>query len=268
MKLIDISKQLNSALEARILVQHVTGLSDADLITMDDIPLNDEQAMLLNDFIQQRLNGRPVSKIMGLKEFYGRDFIVSDDVLDPRPDSELIIDLVLKYEGQKTRVLDLGTGSGCLILTLLSELRNATGVAADISPKALNIAKQNADKLNVTGRIAFIESDWLESVEGEFDIIISNPPYITPEVIAQLDVDVSKYDPVLALDGGEDGLLPYKVILPQIRTYLKKGGMMAMEHGYDQGSSVHRIAVNAGLSDVQTHKDLGGLDRVITATHK
>jgi len=251
-----------------MLIKHITGLTDADLITTENIALSDEQSVLLNDYIQQRLNGRPISKIIGVKEFYGRDFIVSDNVLDPRPDSELIIDLVLQFQGQKAKILDLGTGSGCLILTLLSELPNATGVATDISPQALSIAKQNAEKLNLRDRIEFIESNWLELVDGEFDIIISNPPYIAPKVIAELDVEVSQYDPMLALDGGADGLFPYKVILPQIRTYLKKGGMMAMEHGYDQGDTVHRIAVDAGLSDVQVHKDLGDLDRVVTAIHK
>jgi release factor glutamine methyltransferase len=175
--------------------------------------------------------------------------------------------VVLKYEGQKTRILDLGTGSGCLILTLLSELPNATGVATDISPQALDIAKQNAEKLNVSDRIAFIESNWLESVGGEFDIIISNPPYIESKIIPELDKNVRDYDPMLALDGGEEGLFPYKVILPQIRTYLKKSGMMAMEHGYDQGEQLQRLCSDTGLSDVQTHKDLGGLDRVVTAIH-
>ena len=251
-----------------MLVKHITSLNDADLISMNDILLSEEQENQLNDLVKQRLNGRPISKIIGVKEFYGRDFIVSDDVLDPRPDSELIIDLVLQYEGQKARILDLGTGSGCLILTLLSELPNATGVAADISHAALNITKQNADQLGVRDRIKFIESDWFESIEGKFDIVISNPPYINSDIIPTLDKNVREYDPMLALDGGNDGLFPYKVILPQIRTYLKKGGMIAMEHGFDQGDTLQRLAVDAGLSDIQTYKDLGGLDRVITAIHK
>ena len=254
-----------------MLVKHITGLTDADLISNQDLILTDNQTNLLNAMVSERLSGRPISKIIGRKEFYGRDFIVNDDVLDPRPDSETLIEVVLGHATSRNKdfkILDMGTGSGCLILTLLSELPNATGIAADISPSALEIARQNAGKLGVHARVQFIESDWLESIKGQFDIIISNPPYIESKDIDGLDITVSKYDPILALDGGDDGLHPYKVILPQIRNHLKQNGFLAMEHGVGQSQSIMEIARNSGLSDVQTHDDLGGRDRVISAINK
>ncbi len=270
MRLRDISKQLNSSLEARMLVKHITGLSDANLIGMNELPLSESQTAQLNDFIAQRLNGRPVSKIIGCKEFYGRDFIVSDDVLDPRPDSELIIDVILKNKAKtgSLKILDMGTGSGCLALTLLAEYPNATALATDISIQAINVAKKNAESLGVCDRVRFIESNWFDSIEGEFDVIISNPPYIESDDIENLSREVSKYDPILALDGGKDGLLPYQVILPQIRTYLNDGGIMVIEHGTGQSPRIKRLVENEGLDDIQVHYDLGGHDRVISAIHK
>jgi release factor glutamine methyltransferase len=197
---------------------------------------------------------------------------VNDDVLDPRPDSETLIEAVLPYletrNGDLLRILDLGTGSGCLILTLLAQYPKAMGVAVDVSEKALNIAKKNAQRLEVTDRINFMQSDWFESVEGVFDVIISNPPYIETDDINDLAVDVKNYDPMGALDGGEDGLNPYRVILPQIRQYLKKDGMLALEHGAGQSGRIKRLIENVGLDEIRVHHDLAGHDRVLTAIHK
>ena len=270
MRLREISKQLNSSLDARILVKHVTGLSDADLISIDDLPLTESQHVQLQDCIKQRLDGRPVAKIIGYKEFYGRDFIVNDDVLDPRPDSEILIDVVLEWAKGKNKlsILELGVGSGCLVLTLLSELNGSTAVAGDISSRALDVAKRNAQSLGLGDRISFVESNWFDNVQGQFDIIITNPPYINSDVIDELTADVRDFDPILALDGGADGLNPYKVILPQIRTYMKQGGIMALEHGYDQCGRIKRLIENTGLSEIRDHQDLGSHDRVISAIHK
>ncbi len=284
-----------------MLVRHITDLNDADLIGSETIDLSKDQKAQLNDYIKQRLAGRPISKIIGIKEFYGRDFIVNDDVLDPRPDSELIIDTILRHceppieSGDKLReaiqnsgdinnsglpqslpllrndglkILDLGTGSGCLILTLLAELPNAKGVATDISDEALSVARQNAKALGVHERVQFIKSDWFENVTGTYDIIISNPPYINSDVIPNLDKNVRDYDPILALDGGGDGLDPYKMILPQVKKYLTTGGMVALEHGHDQAARIKRLIENAGLYDIKGHQDLGRLDRILTAIHK
>ena len=263
----DIGKKLGSPLEARMLIQHITGLTDADIIASDTITLSREQYFLLENMIDQRLNGKPVSKIIGFKEFYGRDFIVTEDVLDPRPDSETLIESVLPFCQSKEwsgRILDLGTGSGCLILTLLSELPHATGIATDISGPALDVAKQNAKNLGLSERVNFILSDWFDAISESFDIIISNPPYIERDIIPKLQKEVRNYDPLQALDGGEDGLKPYQVILPQIRNHLNKKGFLALEHGSGQCGRIAEIAERAGLTSNQTKYDLAGHDRVFT----
>ena len=270
MKLRDLAKQLSSNLEAWILIKHYTNLSDADLIGLNDIPLTSEQSTQLANAVDQRLQGRPISKIIGYREFYGRNFFVTDDVLDPRPDSETLIEAVLKYaQGKKNlSILDLGTGSGCLILTLLSELSDATGVAADISEKALKIANKNAHFLNLNERIKLIQSDWLESITGEFDIIISNPPYIETRTVDTLAIDVKQYDPLTALDGGQEGLEPYKILCPQIRHILNQGGFMALEHGAGQSTDIIRLIDNTQFQEIRSITDLAGHDRVITAMAK
>ena len=276
-----------------MLVKHITGLSDADLIGNDLVELSKNQQLQLDDFITQRQNGRPISKIIGYKEFYGRDFIVTDDVLDPRPDSELLIDIILRHceehrdkaiqnrdcssglprshallRNDDIQILDLGTGSGCLILTLLAQLPDAKGVATDISGKAIAIARQNAEKIGVQDRVEIIESNWFSAVKGTYDVIISNPPYIETDVVPALAREVSAYDPILALDGGVDGLDPYKVILPQAKKYLNTGGVIALEHGYNQCGRIKRLIENSGFREIRSHRDLGGIDRVLTAIHK
>lgn len=267
MKFQDITRQLPSTLEARILIKHITGLSDSDLITLDSIPFTPDQFAWLNDAISQCQNGRPVSKIIGKREFYGRDFIVTDDVLDPRPETELIIDAVLNHVQNKSdhiNILDLGCGSGCISLTLLCELSNTTATLADISDKALAIAQKNAEQLGVSNRANFVASDWFSNIDGQYDIIVTNPPYIETRTLADLDKNVTDYDPHLALDGGEDGLTPYKVILPQIRTYLKKDGFFMCEHGTGQSGDIVRLIENAQLSQIRVHHDLAGHDRAVS----
>jgi len=271
MNLRDLSLKLSSSLEARILVKHITTLSDSDLIGVDNISLDEAEESWLNHAIEQRLNGRPISKIIGYKEFYGRNFIITDDVLDPRPDSETLIDAVLEYakgRNDTLRILDLGTGSGCLILTLLAELPNATGFGTDISDNALSIAAQNASALNMQNRVQFIKSNWLESIAGKFDIIVSNPPYIETRTLETLDKDVREFDPIIALDGGIDGLTPYKILFPQIRGFLNYDGFVAMEHGTRQHEQIQRLIDNAHFKQIRVHYDLGGHDRVTSALAK
>jgi release factor glutamine methyltransferase len=292
-----ISKQLGSSLEARMMLKHITGMRDADLISNDSLNLTAEQHQKLESMLAERLKGKPLSKIIGVKEFYGLDFHVNEHVLDPRPDSETLIEEVLRHctflrqqntcnpsentkmdytylSQDKTcndeilKILDLGTGSGCLILTLLNELPNAIGIATDISKEALTVARLNAEKQNLSSRVTFILSDWFDSVEGQFDIIISNPPYIESCDIPTLQAEVKNYDPHSALDGGADGLGPYRLILPQIRNYLKKGGLLALEHGAGQCGRIAEIARGAGFTDYRVIRDLGGHDRVFTAIHR
>ena len=265
-KLREISQKLNSPLEARMFIKHITNLTDSDLIGMDTIPLTQEQRETLDDFIGQRLKGRPVSKIIGEKEFYGRVFHVTNDVLDPRPETEQIIDEAISFSKGKgaIRILDLGTGSGCILTTLLNEIPNATGVGGDISDAALKIAQQNAQALNVADRAEFIQSNWFESIEGSFDIIVTNPPYIETRTVEKLDKDVRDYDPMIALDGGKDGLTPYKVILPQIRNHLNPAGLFMCEHGTGQSPDIERLMENAGFEMIRVHHDLAGHDRCVS----
>lgn len=259
----------SARLDARVMWKHVTGMSDADIIIHPDAVLSPGQQSVLSAMVQQRIDGVPVAKIIGVKEFYGRDFTVTADVLDPRPDSETLIEAVLSYVGEAKdknwRILDLGTGSGCLILTLLSELSNATGVAVDISDKALAVARDNAARLNVQGRAEFIQSDWLDNVDGVFDIIVSNPPYIETDSIADLDKDVRLYDPMSALDGGADGLGPYKILFPQIRHYLNLGGFVAVECGFNQAGHIRRLMENPRFEHIRTYTDIAGHERIVSA---
>lgn len=259
----------SARLDARVMWKHVTGMSDADIIVNPDTVLSPEQQSALSVMIQKRIDGVPVAKIIGIKEFYGRNFTVTTDVLDPRPDSETLIEAVLSYVDDATernwRILDLGTGSGCLILTLLCELPNATGVAVDISEPALAVARDNAARLNVQGRVGFTQSDWLDNVDGLYDIIVSNPPYIETDTIAHLDKDVRLYDPLSALDGGADGLDPYKILFPQIRHYLNLGGIVAVECGFNQAGHIRRLMENPRFDRIRTYTDFGGHERIVSA---
>lgn len=221
---------------------------------------SDEQ---LNAFIQRRLAGEPVAKIIGKKGFWKDEFIVSKDVLDPRPDSETLIEAVLgKFpdKNQTLRILDLGTGSGCLLLSLLGEYKNATGVGIDISEKPLKIAKQNAH----TDRAHFFQRDMCQDLSdlGQFDIMISNPPYIPTDEIQNLNRDVKDYDPLLALDGGADGLDFYRALAKQ-----HLAPHIFIEIGKDQESQIIPLFEAAGWKFVQSWKDLGGITRVLYFQH-
>jgi release factor glutamine methyltransferase len=268
MHLRDITQRIGSSLEARMLIKHHTDLSDSDLIGMNDIPLSNNQKQALELSIQKRLQGCPISKIIGIKEFYGRDFITNENVLDPRPETEQIIDLVKAYIQKQSletlKILDIGTGSGCLMTTLLCELPQAIGTASDISKEALDTAKQNAHRLNVQNRITLIQSDWLQNITDTYDIIVSNPPYIETSTIQTLATEVCDFDPRLALDGGKDGLLPYQIICPQIRHFLNQGGFMALEHGTGQSQDIQILLKSNNFKEIQSHTDYAGHDRIIT----
>ena len=222
---------------------------------LQEVAVSDEQ---LNAFISRRLAGEPVAKIIGKKGFWKDDFIVSKDVLDPRPDSETLIEAVLEKfpdKNQTLRILDLGTGSGCLLLSLLGEYQNATGVGIDISPKALAIANQNKGNKNAE----FIVRDMRQDLSdlGLFDIMISNPPYIPTNEIQTLERDVKDYDPLLALDGGQDGLDFYRALTKQ-----HLATTLFIEIGKGQESQVVPLFESQGWHFVQSWKDLGGITRV------
>ncbi|MGZ9096861.1 MAG: peptide chain release factor N(5)-glutamine methyltransferase [Micavibrio sp.] len=255
----------NPALEARILLKNVTELSEASLIT-GDIPLLDTlQKDLLDDYVARRLAGEPVSRILGVREFWGLEFALSPDTLDPRPDTEILVETALKrFAGRPPeRILDIGTGTGCILISLLHEWPETTGVATDLSAGALDTARRNAEKHGVADRATFVRTSWAAGVEGPFDLILSNPPYIRSDVIPNLDINVKNHDPILALDGGADGLEAYRAILTETKRLISPGGIALFEIGFDQGEAVSRLVEDAGATPGPVIPDWGGNPRVV-----
>jgi release factor glutamine methyltransferase len=245
-------------LDARLLLQHATGLSREDLIIDPDRGISPAAAASFRAMVARRLAFEPVSRILGEREFYGRAFKVTPDVLDPRPDTETIIDLALPLMNASSRILDLGTGSGIIAITLLAETPEATGVAVDLSPAALVVARSNAVRLGVASRLTCVAGNWFEPVDGRFDLILSNPPYIPSADIAGLEPDVRNYDPHLALAGGRDGLGPYRTIAAGAAAHLAPSGHVLVEQGAGQADAVAAIFTAAGFKVAGTGVDLGG----------
>jgi release factor glutamine methyltransferase len=240
------------ALDARILLCHATGLSHEALIAHGREALGPEQAARLSGYIARRLEGEPVSRIRGVREFYGRDFLIDPHTLDPRPDTETLIEAALRLaheveEGSTLRLLDLGTGSGCILLTLLAELPEASGVGIDINPASLEIARENARRFGLEGRARFAAADWFEGLEGRFDLILANPPYIPSGDIGGLAREVAAYDPLAALDGGPDGLDAYRAIAAGAADFLAPGGDLLVEIGAAQAEAVRALFEASGL---------------------
>ncbi len=338
------------SLDARLLIGHVLNLSRTDLLLQSKRPISSEELAAINAVIARRLQHEPVARIIGEQEFWGMPFRLNHATLIPRPDSETLIEAVvrLRRESPPQQILDLGTGSGCLLLALLSEFPEAFGVGVDRSFDAARQAQENANYIDtflidknpkihrhsgnilsstqsdetkcnpessqpirksisgntapaapLTGfwinflslcekkifqndislfethkrtqflplasRAAFVVSDWLESLTGKFDLIVSNPPYITSEDVQQLMPDVRDYDPTLALDGGADGLAAYRVLIPALPDYLSHDGMIALEVGKGQIGEVIELCKLSGFRQIITHKDLNGIERVVTA---
>ncbi len=251
--------------DARDLVMAVTGFSLTDFITKGTEFLTPEQFDEIKAYADRRLSGEPVDHVLGWREFYGRRFDVSKDVLSPRGDTETLIRCALEGLKGKTdpHILDLGTGSGAIIVTLLSELEATKGQAVDISRKALAIARQNAERHNVVSRLVLTEGDWYTPVKGVFDLIISNPPYIKDEAMKSLAPDVTDFDPDIALRGGADGLKPYPIILQGAVNHLKPEGWLWVEIGFDQGEMVKAMFETYKFKHVAVVKDLGGNERCV-----
>jgi release factor glutamine methyltransferase len=225
----------------------------------------------LQDMAARRLRGEPVVRILGQKEFYGLAFTLSDATLVPRPETEMLVVRGLEVlDGRHHKsILDLGTGTGCIAISLLVESPSAHAVAVDLSPEALLTAQHNADRHGVEKRLSLRKGSWFEPLEaGEsFDLIVSNPPYIDTAEIEGLSPEVRDHDPRLALDGGADGLTAYRAILAQAAAWLKPDGVVLCEIGASQGFAVSSLFFKAGLRDVVVHKDLAGLDRVVEGHH-
>lgn len=253
----------NAALEARLLAAHAWKMShEALLLHGDDTRETNAFAAL----VDRRMTAEPVAQIIGAKDFWKDSFIVTHDVLTPRADSETIIETLLRHRSNAAapyRMLDLGTGSGCLILSALREYPNAMAVAVDASPAALTIAAQNAAALGMASRCEMLQSAWCEKLTGAFDIIISNPPYIPTADIAGLDADVRVHEPMAALDGGADGLDDYRSIVQQLVAHAKPGSLLLFEVGMGQATDVAAIAAQHGWKLLEHANDLAGIARVV-----
>lgn len=256
--------------DARFLVQGMSGTTAEELITHPSRPLGDA-AQRLQLAIARRLKHEPVSRILGWREFYGRRFEVTPDVLDPRPESETLITAALEladansWRNQSITIADIGTGSGILIATLLSELPTATGVASDMSAPALNVAKRNSEALGIgESRLCFLHTRGLEKCQMPIDVIVSNPPYIPSVAIKTLAPEVQNFDPLLALDGGEDGLVMYREIAAEIAArHHPRTLTILVEIGAGQGHDITQIFLAAGCCQIKVWRDLAGLVRVL-----
>lgn len=255
------------AIDARLLLEAATGASRLDILTDPHRPLTPEQTAALDGYIERRLRREPVSRILGRKGFWKIMLTVTPDVLSPRPDTETILDIaLLAFEpAQSFNLIDLGTGSGAILLAVLSERPGAHGVGTDISSEALAVARENAANLDLDGRATFLRTEWAAGfADASFDLVVSNPPYIPSDDIPGLDPEVRDHDPLLALDGGPDGLQAYRDLAPEIARILKPGGIFAVEIGWDQGPAVKALFEAAGLGDVKIVRDLADRHRVIT----
>lgn len=257
--------------EARLIVAAAAGVATAEIIVRPERLLDADAQSRLDAMVARRCAREPVSRIIGEREFYGRRFMLSAETLDPRPDSETLIEAALELVGrqrptdQAVRILDIGTGTGCLLMTLLAELPHATGLGTDISAGALKTAAANAEALGLTDRASFARHDMLEGVQGPFDLVISNPPYIKTRVIPELAPEVRRFDPYAALDGGADGLEFYRRIANEIGRVLT--GWAVLEVGMGQADAVallfRQAFVKTRPAEVLQYQDLGGHTRCV-----
>ncbi len=248
--------------DARVLMGAVLGLEPGRLILESDRAVSASEAQMFQRQVAARAQRQPVAQIVGFREFWGRRFRVTRDVLDPRPDTETLVDLALEGAAP-ARLLDLGTGSGALAVSLLAEWPGAEGVATDISDAALAVAAENAAAHRVSERLALVVSDWWSAVEGVFDLVVSNPPYIAEAEMAGLDPEVRDWEPALALTPGGDGLAAYLAIAAGLGGRLAPGGRGFFEIGAGQAAAVSAIFRDAGWNDPVIHRDLAGKNRVI-----
>ncbi|WP_210316929.1 peptide chain release factor N(5)-glutamine methyltransferase [Oryzicola mucosus] len=260
----------DAALDARLLVEHFTGTTRSQAITDPTLPVHGVEPLIAA--VERRLAGEPLHRILGFREFYGLKLELSRETLEPRPDTETLVDAVLPFVREVSerrgacRILDLGTGTGAILLAVLSACPKASGMGVDISADAVATATRNADHLGLSNRFAAVQSDWFEEISGRYDVIASNPPYIPSQQIEGLQQEVRHFDPVRALDGGADGLDPYRIIGEQGPAYLAHGGLAALEIGHDQKADVTAIFSSCGWSLVEALTDLGGNDRVLLFT--
>jgi release factor glutamine methyltransferase len=254
------ARKLIPAAEARLLLCHAASVTATEIAAYPERDLPSARLPEFMSLVARRVAGEPIAYLLGSREFYGRDFHVTPAVLIPRPETELLVDVALGKvsRGDTPRVLDLGAGSGCVAITLAKEL-GCDVTAVDVSPEALVVARENADRLGA--RVKFIESDWFSNVEGEFNLIVGNPPYVA-EGDAHLSKGDLRFEPVTALACGTDGLAAIRRILAAAPRHLAPGGWLFLEHGYDQAEAMQALLGEAGFGAIEQHRDLAGIVRI------
>jgi len=255
----------NPALDARLLAAHALGLDRTALLTQNERDLSAKEQTAIDALIARRAAREPVGRILGLREFWGLPFGLNEATLEPRPDTETLVEMALALLPSRhcERLLDLGTGTGCLLLSLLHELPAATGLGIDLASRAVAQAQDNAKRLGLDNRARFQTGNWLDGIEETFDLIISNPPYIPASDIETLAPEVKQFDPLAALDGGADGLDPYRHLIPRLPALLNPEGIVLFEVGIGQAMQVAALMREAGFDKVTIKADLGGIDRCV-----
>lgn len=251
--------------ELKILLEDVASLSGAALYE-SDLSLSSDVQETLTQIVERRLKGEPLGRILGYREFWKNRFYLSPETLEPRPDTEILVETALAGPPPR-RILDLGTGSGCILLSLLGEWPAAFGVAVDKVSGACETAQRNAEKIGVADRATFLCGEWLSPVEGRFDLIVSNPPYIRSADIPNLDESVKNFDPILALDGGEDGLAPYRYLLPRLKNFLEQEGRVLFEIGQGQEEDLSRLVKLCGANLSRVVPDFSRISRVVEISY-
>jgi len=256
----------NARFEARLLVGHVLDVETHILVAYPERQMSEKAFDQVNELLARRLVREPMSQILGMREFWSLDFKVTKDTLTPRPDSETLIEAVLEhFPDPKTplRILDLGVGTGCLILSVLHEYSCATGLGVDVSEKALDVAIENSERLNLKERVDFQLGNWAEGIDEKFDLVLSNPPYIPEADLESLEPEVKDYEPASALFAGPEGLDDYVRLAKAVPKLLKPKGISIIELGIGQADSVGKLFKDVGLSIIQQPKDLGGIVRCL-----
>ncbi|MEN3931660.1 peptide chain release factor N(5)-glutamine methyltransferase [Microvirga sp. W0021] len=255
-----------AALDSRLLLTRALGITPNELIINDHVAIPPDQIVTLELYLNRRLQGESVARITGFREFWGLPFQLGSDTLEPRPDTETLIEAVLDYYPDRQaplRILDLGTGSGCILISLLTEYAKAKGTGVDLSASAIKTAKQNAAANAVDSRSQFLISDWFDKINGTYDLIVSNPPYIRTDVIPTLSSEVRNFDPDRALDGGADGLTAYRKIMEQARQYLAHEAYLGFEIGFDQKEALEKLASLHGYKFIECRNDLSNNPRIV-----
>ncbi|ANC92457.1 peptide chain release factor N(5)-glutamine methyltransferase [Azospirillum humicireducens] len=255
-------------LDARYLLEHALTLTRTDFVTKAEQTIPDDDAARALALVERRAAREPVGRILGHREFWTIDLALNPDTLEPRPDTETVVEAVLAAIPDRKaplRLIDFGTGTGCILLALLSELPNATGLGVDLSPLAVEGAAGNAERNGLADRARFQTGDWAKGIGDRFDIVVSNPPYIPSADIATLEPEVRQHDPLRALDGGPDGLEPYRILAADLSRLLVPGGLAAFEVGQGQAEDVAALVEAQGLGETAILCDLGGVKRCVRA---